>query len=252
MDPYVFSLSLGAAGLGVMAATGLASHGAGASHHGPGHHSHGGGGQHHASDVSFPAHGTHGVGAGGHLGHLGAHHHTGAHHTTSHHTGAHHGGAGHQPASPRAVVEQQIWTLLSPRVLFSLLVGAGATGLLLRDLLGIGGWLLAVLAIAGGVAFEAALVRPLWNFVFRFASAPALTLESCLMDEARAVSGFDRNGQGLIAVEMDGQLVQVLGTLRAEDRASGVRVRAGDRVRIEDVDAKRNTCVVSYEGESAE
>ena len=115
-------------------------------------------------------------------------------------------------------------------------------------MVGLHGWLVALAAVAGGVLFEAALVRPLWNFAFRFASEPALTLESCLMDEARAVSGFDRNGQGLIAVELDGQLVQVLGTLRAEDRGTGVRVRAGDRVRIEEVDAKRNTCVVSYEG----
>ncbi|HET7456414.1 MAG TPA: hypothetical protein VFJ74_02100 [Gemmatimonadaceae bacterium] len=240
MDPYVFSLSLGATGLGVMAATGLASHGVGAAHHGhaghgAGHH----GGAHHASDVSLPAHG--GVAHHGPLhGHAGAHHHTGTHDAGGHH---HHvGGDGH------VALQQQLVTLLSPRVLFSLLVGAGATGLLLRDLLGVSGLLLAALAVAGGVLFEAALVRPLWNFVFRFASAPALTLESCLFDEARAVSGFDRNGQGLIAVEMDGQLVQVLGTLRPEDRDAGLRVRAGDRVRIEDVDAKRNRCTVKYEG----
>jgi translation initiation factor IF-1 len=43
-------------------------------------------------------------------------------------------------------------------------------------------------------------------------------------------------------------VVQVLGTLRAEDRALGVRVRAGDRVRIEDVDVERNRCTVSYLG----
>lgn len=245
MDPYVFSLSLGAAGLGVMAATGLASHGVGAAHHGHagGHHAGG-----HASNVSLPAHGgAHGAVAhhGPLLGHGGAHHHTGTHHAGGH---QHHVGGG----DGRVALQQQLVTLLSPRVLFSLLVGAGATGLLLRDLLGLGGVLLAALAVAGGVLFEAALVRPLWNFVFRFASAPALTLESCLFDEARAVSGFDRNGQGLIAVEMDGQLVQVLGTLRPEDRELGVRVRAGDRVRIEEVDAKRNRCVVSYEGESTE
>lgn len=235
MDPYVFSLSLGAAGLGVMAATGLAaSHGAHAGHapHAGHGHAHAG----HASDVSLP--GTHGAA------------HTGAHHVGHAHAGqAHHGVARGDTGGGGGVrAASRLWTLLSPRVLFSVLVGGGATGLLLRDVLGLHGWIVALAAVIGGVLFEAALVRPLWNFAFRFASAPALTLESCLMDEARAVSGFDRNGQGLIAVEMDGQLVQVLGTLRAEDRDAGVRVRAGDRVRIEEVNAKRNTCVVSYEG----
>ena len=65
------------------------------------------------------------------------------------------------------------------------------------------------------------------------------------MDEARAVSRFDADGHGLIAVEVDGQLVQVLGTLCAADRAAGVRVRAGDRLRIEDVAETRGRCVVS-------
>lgn len=234
MDPYVFSLSLGAAGLGVMAATGLAGHGL---HAHQGAHgtttAHGG---HDVSDVSLAAHG-------------GGHAHAGAHQVGHAHAGHAHAGHAHQhDAGGGTRAASYLWTLLSPRVLFSVLVGAGATGLLLRDLLGLHGALLPVAAALGGVLFEAALVRPLWNLTFRFASAPALTLESCLMDEARAVSGFDRNGQGLIAVELDGQLVQVLGTLRAEDRGAGVRVRAGDRVRIEEVDAKRNRCVVSYEG----
>jgi hypothetical protein len=131
-------------------------------------------------------------------------------------------------------------------VLFSVLVGFGATGLLAGGLLG--GVALAALAVAGGVAFEALLVRPLWNLAFRFASAPALTLGSALLDEARATSRFDANGQGLIAVEVDGQLVQVLGTLRPEERASGIRIRAGDRVRIEEVDEERGRCTVSFAG----
>lgn len=236
MDPYVFSLSLGAAGLGVMAVTGLAGHGLHShqgAHGGATTTAHGGG---HVSDVSLPAHG-------------GGHGHAGAHHVAHAHVGHAHAGHAHQQHDAGGTrAASYLWTLLSPRVLFSLFVGAGATGLLLRDVLGLHGALLPVAAALGGVLFEAVLVRPLWNITFRFASAPALTLESCLMDEARAVSGFDRNGQGLIAVEVDGQLVQVLGTLRAEDRGAGVRVRAGDRVRIEEVDAKRNRCVVSFDG----
>ncbi|MFL5577543.1 MAG: hypothetical protein ACJ79S_16425 [Gemmatimonadaceae bacterium] len=238
MDPFVFSLSLGAAGLGVMSLGGLAGHG----HHG---HSHGGG--HDASDVSLAPGGAHGH--GGVHGAAGAAHAPpaagavlphGARLGAARHAAAHH--AGGRGARDRAT--GALWALLSPRVLFSVLVGFGATGLLLRGVLG-GGALTFAAAAAGAVAFEALLVRPLWNLAFRFASAPALTLESALLDEARAVSRFDANGQGLIAVEVDGQIVQVLGTLLAADRAAGVRVRAGDRLRIEEVDDARGRCTVT-------
>ena len=63
-----------------------------------------------------------------------------------------------------------------------------------------------------------------------------------------AASGFDANGQGLVTLEVDGQVVQVLGTLRHEDRALGLRVRAGDRLRVENVDAERHRCTVSFLG----
>ena len=47
-----------------------------------------------------------------------------------------------------------------------------------------------------------------------------------------------------MVLELDGQVVQVLGSLRREDRDAGVRVRAGDPVRIDDIDAQRNRCTV--------
>lgn len=147
---------------------------------------------------------------------------------------------GHQPAHGEPF---RLLSLLSPRLLFSVLVGIGATGIIAKHF--VGGPLLAVLALVGGIAFEALLVGPLWKQLFRFASRPALTLESAVADVARAVSGFDANGQGLIALELDGQVVQVLGTLRVEDRTAGVRVRSGDRLRIEEVDSARNRCTVS-------
>jgi hypothetical protein len=131
---------------------------------------------------------------------------------------------------------------LSPRTLFSVLLGVGATGLLLHSFAS--GALLFGLAIAGGLAFELGLVRPLWNLLFRFESAPALTLETCIGDEARAATSFDAKGDGLIALELDGHLIQLLGSLRREDREAGVRVRAGDSVRIDDVDPERNRCTV--------
>ena len=238
MDPYTFGLTLGSVGLGVMALSGFAqatqsghahSHG----HDGPGHvhggHSHGGvhGHSHahspapsHLHDVDGPIHG---------------HGHT---HAVPH--------AGRAAPAARGHAASRMLSLLSPRVVFSVLVGFGATGLLLRPLLGEPA-LLAV-SLGGGVGFEWLVVSPFWRFLFRFASAPAQTLDSCVSDEARAVTGFDAEGHGLVAVELDGQVVQLLASLNAGERAAARKVRAGDRLRIEAVDTTRNRCTVTYLG----
>jgi translation initiation factor IF-1 len=68
------------------------------------------------------------------------------------------------------------------------------------------------------------------------------------MSEGKAVTGFDANGNGLIALELGGEVVQVLGTLIPAERNAGVRIRAGDIVRIEEVDSVRNRCTVSRIG----
>jgi len=172
---------------------------------------------------------------------VGGHH--GAHASPSSHTGHHavSARAGARSGGGRAG-GRALWALLSPRPLFSILVGFGAVGLVLHSILP-GAALFAVAAL-GGLAFEFGLMRPLWNFLFRFESAPALTLESCIGDEARAATSFDAKGNGLVVLELDGQVVQVLGSLRREDREAGVRVRAGDPVRIDDIDAQRNRCTV--------
>jgi hypothetical protein len=107
---------------------------------------------------------------------------------------------------------------------------------------------LVAVAAAGGVAFEALLAGPLWRLALRFASAPAAMLEHSVADEVCAVTTFDAEGHGIVAVELDGQVVHVLGTLRREERAAGIRVRAGDRLRVEAVDDARNRCVVSRIG----
>jgi len=143
----------------------------------------------------------------------------------------------------RSTATSWLWSLTSPRVLFSLLVGFGTTGVLVRTILV--GPLAFGAALAGGLLFEQAFVGPAWNFLMRFASAPALSLESCLQDEVRAATAFDTDGHGLVTAELDGQVVQVLATLRPEDRVTGVRVRAGDRLRIEEVDDRRQRIVVS-------
>lgn len=157
---------------------------------------------------------------------------------------------------------RSLLVLLSPRVLFSLLAGFGATGIFLKamepalvaaltpysGLIGDPGFVAQTgrftLAVGGGWGFEHLVVSPLWNFMFRFAS-PAHTLESALCEEARAVTDFDASGHGLIAVDLDGQVMQVLGRLSAEARATGARVRTGDVLFIEAVDTQRNSCTVS-------
>jgi hypothetical protein len=230
MDLYTFSLALGGIGLGTMAVAGLGARGGGrgAGHQGGAHHS-GGAGHTHLGH----AHAGHSHAGHSHAGH-------------SHAGGAHH----HDVADIRAVqvpgIARGFSALVSPRVIFSFLVGFGAAGVLLRHTLG--GIPLVALAVLGGVLLERLLVAPLWRFAHRFESSPALTLESSITDDAQAVSSFDARGQGLVAIELDGQVVQVLGTLRSEDLAAGVRVRAGDRLRIEAVDGARNRCTVSYLG----
>ena len=202
MDLYLVSLATGAIGLGAMAIGGL---------------SHGG----HSGHAGHAGHGGHDVGHAGHGGHAGH---------ASHH--------GEQGASTG-----WNWTsLLSPRLLFSAMVGFGAGGIAAAPL---GEPVQLIAGFAAAVAFEALLVGPLWRFLFRFESRAAATLDSAIEDEARAVTGFDASGSGLVAVDVDGQIIQLLATLSADDRALGVRVRTGDLVRIAEIDSARGRCTVT-------
>lgn len=227
MDFYLFSLLLGFAGLAFMALAGM--------HHGHGGHGHGG---HDVGDVSL----------GQHAGHGALHSGGGTH------------GAGHAPAISHgahgAHAQEHVWdvshrvggfllSLLTPRALCSLLLGVGLVGMLAEPWTG--GLLQALIAVAGALGVEMVVIRPMWKLLSGFAS-PARTLESAVMEPARAASAFDANGQGLVAIEVDGQITQILGTLRPVDRELGVRVRAGDRLLVEEVDPQRNRCVVSYLG----
>jgi hypothetical protein len=212
-DLYLFSLALGGAGLAGMAVLGAHGSGAHGSHHGDavGHHGHV------AGHSGHPA---------GHSGHPAGYPAGGAHgHTQPEHSGPHWG------------------MLLSPRIAFSALAGFGAVGLALRAVLA-GPWLFAA-ALAGGIAFEALLIGPVWNLLLRFGSRPALTLDHGVMDDAEAVTAFNADGDGLVKLVVDGQVVQLLGTLAAAEHAVGVRVRAGDRLVVESVDGGRQRCTVS-------
>ena len=208
MTAYLWTLLLGAAGLAAMALSGIGSHS----------HTHGAHGQGHAH-----AHGhAHSLLSGARSG------------------GARSGGARSGRAHGSA---RTLWALTSPRFLFSFALGFGATGLIARQALS--GAFLAAAAVGGAVLLERALVSPLWNLIMRFASKPAQMLESAVADEATAVTAFDPNGHGIVSLEVDGQIQQILATLSEEDRRLGVRIRAGQRVRIDDVDAERNRCTVS-------
>jgi translation initiation factor IF-1 len=226
MEIYLVLMLMGFAGLAFMAFGGIG--------HGHGH-GHAGAHGHDVGDVSL--HGGH---AGGHAV---AHAHAGHGHAGHEHG---HGGQGHQDHGGADRFTGMLVGLLSPRVFSSVLLGLGATGLLARPYLGEP--LLFGAALAGGVALDRLVVSRMWNFLMGFASKPALSLETAVMDTAHAVTSFDRNGQGIVSIELNGQITQVLGTLQPADREAGVRVRAGDRVLIEAVDPARNRCTVSHLG----
>jgi translation initiation factor IF-1 len=252
MDLYIFCLVLGAAGMAAMAFLGFTSSHSGGhhGHHTSGHEIHGVGG-------------SHSIGAGhGHSAAPGHGHaatpspgiaHGPSHHTVDHIRGQAYDVTHYPIASGHGELHEDaggwmahVWSWLSPRVLFNVLVGFGATGLVVERL--VGPFLALPIALVGGIAFESVVVRPIFNSLFRFESQPAQTLESALMSEGRAVTGFDANGNGLISLELGGEVVQVLGTQLNEERKAGVRIRAGDIVRIEDVDDARNRCTVSRIG----
>jgi hypothetical protein len=210
MDLYISSMVLGAVGFTAMALGGLGSRGGGGhavghAHAGGAGHAHGVGHSHSHSQAATVARGSHSHGGG---------------------------------ATGRA-----FWLVTSPRFLFSLMLGFGATGAMLHSVLP--GPILLGAAALGAVVFERIVVSPVWNFAMRFASREATTLETAVSDEAVAVSAFDANGQGIVSLELDGQVLQILATLQAQDRLLGARVRAGQRLRIDDVNAERQTCTVS-------
>lgn len=206
MDLYLFTLVVGFGGLILMTLLGLSV---------GGHHARAGGG----------GHSLHGPAPlkGGHLVR---------------------GQAGHTHGGREGRGASALLGMLSPRVLFSLLFGFGAAGMMLHPLVR---WapLLFALSLGAALGFERGIVQPLWRFLLNFASKPAKMLDQLVLEEAKAASDFDRSGHGLVRVELDGQARQILGTLCHSEQASGIRVRTGDRLFIRDIDAARNTCTVS-------
>ncbi len=229
MDLYTFCLALGFIGLLLMSVLGaLGGHGGHAAHGADTHgfHLHG----HH--EVSLHGHATH------HHGDVAATSHASAHGSGHGHAQSHaQSHAAHHAPSPGA----RVLSYLSPRVLFAIALGFGATGLLTAPYLSASPQLLA--ALAGGIGLEKLIISPLWNGLMRFGSNPARTLESALLEEATAVTAFDQNGFGLVSIDLDGHEMRVLARIQGE--TNGQRVRVGDKLIVEEVDAARGQCRVS-------
>ena len=130
---------------------------------------------------------------------------------------------------------------VSPRVLFSLALGFGLGGIVAGGMPMI---FRLPIAIASALVLELALVRPIWNGMLSFASKPAMTLESAITDWATVVTPFNAQGDGVVSIKLDGQILQLLACLPESER-EGPRLRAGEQVRVESVDPVRNRCTVT-------
>jgi hypothetical protein len=97
-------------------------------------------------------------------------------------------------------------------------------------------------ALPPALLIEWALVRPLWNMLFRLHGSASSPLEQLILTEAEAVLPF-RNGRGMIKTVRDGRSVQLSARLRKGQETLPVRV--GDRLVIEDVDPARERVTVS-------
>lgn len=189
-----------------------------------------------------------GAGHGGHA-HGGGH---GPGHGHAHGGGHDNGGRGHQQHAhergEHGERQSAAWglltSLLSPLTLFTLCLGAGATGILLRPM----HWPSFVVGLAaslGAIVLYAAVVRPLWAFIFQFASTPSGALDATVAQTAEAMTPFDAAGHGIVCVNVDGQLVRILATLDADDRAAAQVVKPGDRLTITAIDGASNKCRVA-------
>jgi hypothetical protein len=191
--------------------------------------------------------GLHHAGLGGHAPSTGQGHIALAHHG---HTGVvRHGGAqphhqGSHLSDWKGSVASKLLLAISPLDVFSLCLGAGATGILLRHLVPNG---LVWFAIFGAIFFDFAVVKPLIGLMARFVTKPSAGLEGEVAKPAEAISAFDSSGKGLVKLNLDGQVVQLLANLDANERERGVSVSKGDTVLVIEVDTQRNSCRVSRE-----
>lgn len=204
-----------------------------------------------AGFAGFVAMSALGLHHGGHTAHGHTLHQSSAHgHVHGHgadHAVGHSGQHGHLEIEPQASAALAIGTgllnYLSPMHLFAYLIGAGATGLLLQNV--ISGVVLNVCAAVGAIAFDFGVIRPLMGFVMKFAGKPSDGLEGTVSQTATAISSFDERGRGLISLTLDGQIVQLLAQLDDAELHHGTTVHKGDEVVVLEVDPERNRCKVT-------
>ena len=191
-------------------------------------------------------HGGHGHGGHGHAhaGHTHAGHGHGAHGQTGHHHAGHGQARGAQGQGGGNRVGETLLALLSPLTFFSLCIGIGATGLLLKPL-HLAALLGAVLSLLGGLLFYGVIIKPVWGLIFQFASTPAGALEGTVAGVAEALTRFDASGKGLVRLNVDGQIVRVLAYLEPDERGEAVLVKPGDTLTVISVDGRANTCRVA-------
>ena len=188
-------------------------------------------------------------------------HHGAAHQLGGHGPGAHVGqlAHGHAPQlsapATRALTTQTHGTnaltlaptgitrfLPSPRLVFSLLALYGAFANALWHAAHLTPLVAALVAVLPAALVERLLVTPLWRLLFRFQGQPSTPLEVLILAEASAVTPF-RNGRGIVSLVRDGRAVQFSASL--VEAQAGLTVRVGDRLRVEDVDARNERLTVS-------
>lgn len=129
--------------------------------------------------------------------------------------------------------------------IFSLSLGAGATGLLLKPTLSES--VLPWAALLGALIFSFAIVKPIIGWLAKFASTPSDGIEGLISQSGTALTRFDDQGRGLVCLTLDGAGIQILATLDRDEWSRGVLVAKGDPVTILEVDATKNTCRVTRE-----
>jgi hypothetical protein len=156
--------------------------------------------------------------------------------------------AGHNSSGRNAPTNQAanvfisgLLTWLSPAYLAGAIIGFGATGTLVEPILH--GWLQLGAALVGAYILCFFCIRPLLTGVQKWASLPAKTLTDALLENGIAVTDFDAKGYGLVRLNLDGQVVQLLGQLAPEEQ-SAARVRSGETLFVRSVDPAKQRCVV--------
>lgn len=182
------------------------------------------------------------------LASLGFVHHTGGDHGgTAHSAGGHAHGGHHILAGAKGLRMGNPSKALSifpssPMDLFSLALGGGLAGLAAKD---VAEPVRAAIALLGALLFQFGIAKPLLGLFLKFSTRPSDGLAGTVARAASAETRFDGEGRGLVALELDGETIQVLARLEPDELAAGVRVGRGDVLVVTSVDERRNSVVVT-------